>query len=111
MIRLVARLAVTAALILAVLQASNVYGLATADSKIDPVLSKELGDGSYVYSVRVELDYPPEYYHLRKLQEVGTVAGISGNTVRVLQLSPDQVRQLARLYWVKRLEPLDKPST
>jgi hypothetical protein len=64
-----------------------------------------------VYSVRVELDFPPEYYHLRKLQETGTVAGVSGHSVRVLQLSPDQVRQLSQLYWIKRLEPLDAPTT
>jgi hypothetical protein len=110
-IRLIARLAVTGALVLAALQASNLYGLASAASKIDSALQEELGDGSYVYSVKVELDFPPEYYHVRKLQEVGTVAGISGHTVRVLQVTPDQVRQLAQLYWVKRLEPLDSRTT
>ncbi|MBO0685074.1 MAG: hypothetical protein J2P38_00465 [Candidatus Dormibacteraeota bacterium] len=107
MIRLVLRLALTAAVAVAVLQAAGVYGMVTSDSKISPALQHELGDGSYVYSVRVELDFPPEYYHIQKLQQVGTVAGVSGDTVRVLQVTPDQVHELAGLYWVKRLEPID----
>lgn len=107
MTRLLGRLLVTAALVVAALEASTVYGMVSAGSKISPELQRQLGDGSYVYSVKVDLDFPPEYYHLRKLQSVGTVAGVSGDSVRVLELTPDQVRALSQLYWVKRLQPLD----
>lgn len=111
MIRLVARLAITAALVVAVLQAGSIYGMVTAGSRMTPALQSELGDGSYVYSVKVDLDFPPEYYHIHKLQEAGTVAGISGDSIRVLQLTPDQVWQLAQLYWVERVEPLNNPNS
>jgi hypothetical protein len=30
--------------------------------------------------------------------------------VRVLQLTPDEVHQIARFYWVKKVEPLDNTS-
>lgn len=108
--RLLLRLAVTTGIILAALQASSLYGLATADAKIDPALRRQLGDGSYAYSLRVDLDFPPEYFHLRRLQEIGTVAGVSGDSVRVLQVTADQVHQLAGLYWVRRIGSLDENS-
>lgn len=108
--RLLLRLGITTAVIVAVLQASNLLGLATADAKIDPGLRRQLGDGSFVYSLRVDLDFPPEYYHLRRLQEIGTVAGVSGDSVRLLQVTPDQVHQLAGLYWVRRIGSLDESS-
>jgi len=60
----------------------------------------------YKRQVQVDLDFTPEYFHIRKLQAIGTVAGIQGNSVRVLQLTPDEVHEIARFYWVKRLEPL-----
>jgi len=30
--------------------------------------------------------------------------------VRVLQLTPDEVHEIAQLYWVKRLEPFAGPK-
>jgi hypothetical protein len=107
LIRLLLRLAATALLVVAAFAAPSLYGMATADSKIDPRLARELGDGAYTYSVRVDLAFRPEYYHIHTLQSIGTVAGVQGDSVRLLQLTPDQVRQVARLYWVERVEPLD----
>ena len=107
MTRLLVRLAVPALATAIVLAAAPLYGLLNADSKIDPRLKQELGDGSYAYSVKVELGSQPEYFHVKKLQQVGTVAGISGHTVRVLQLTPDEVHEIASFYWVERVEPLD----
>lgn len=94
-----------AAAVAFVLAAPAVYGRIVADSKIDPGLQQQLNDGSYAYSVQVDLDFPPEYFHIRKLQAIGTVAGIQGNSVRVLQLTPDEVHEIAQFYWVQRLEP------
>jgi hypothetical protein len=108
--RLLARLIVTALIVIAALNVLPLYGQLTADAKIDPALQKQLGDGSPAYSVRVDMDFPPEYFHIRKLQAIGTVAGVQGDTVRVLQLTPDEVHQIARFYWVKKVEPLDNTS-
>ncbi|HZV48828.1 MAG TPA: hypothetical protein VFD49_03575 [Candidatus Dormibacteraeota bacterium] len=107
LIRLSLRLFVTAVAVVLALAALPLYGLATAGSKIDPRLERELGDGAYAYSVRVDLGFRPEYYHIRTLQSIGTVAGVQGDSVRLLQLTPDQVHQVAQLYWVERVEPLD----
>jgi hypothetical protein len=56
------------------------------------------------HAVSVELPFQPEYYHVHKLQEIGTVAGVQGRKVRVLQLSADQVREIASFYWVERVD-------
>jgi hypothetical protein len=105
--RLIGRLLATAAVVIAMLNLLPLYGQVTGDAKIDPALRKQLDDGSPAYSVRVDLDFPPEYYHIRKLQAVGTVAGVQGDSVRVLQLTPDEVHQIAQFYWVRKVEPLD----
>ena len=36
------------------------------------------------------------------------MAGVQGHTVRVLQLSADQVREIAGFYWVERVDALDE---
>jgi hypothetical protein len=105
-IRLLVRLAVPAAIAVVVLGAPPAYGQLTATQRISPALQSELGDGSPVYSVSVELPFQPEYYHIHRLQEIGTVAGVQGHGVRVLQLSADQVREIASFYWVERVDVL-----
>jgi len=52
-IRLLARLLGTAAIVALVLAIPPAYGRMVADSKIDSALQQELGDGSYAYSVQV----------------------------------------------------------
>jgi hypothetical protein len=103
-IRLLVRLAAPAAIALVLLGATPAYGQLTEGQRISPALERELGDGSPVYAVSVELPFQPEYYHIHKLQEIGTVAGVQGRRVRVLQLSADQVRDIASFYWVERVD-------
>ena len=110
MIRLLVRLAAPAAIAVLVLCAPPAYGQVTAAQRISPALERELGDGSPVYAVSVELPFQPEYYHIHRLQEIGTVAGVQGQRVRVLQVSADQVREIASFYWVERVDALDESS-
>jgi hypothetical protein len=104
--RLLVRLAAPAVIAVAALGASPAYGQLTASQRMTPALQRELGDGSLAYSVSVEMPFQPEYYHVHRLQEIGTVAGVQGHSVRVLQLSADQVREIASFYWVQRVDVL-----
>ena len=110
MIRLLVRLAAPAAIAILALVAAPAYGQMTAGQRISPALERELGDGSPVYAVSVELPFQPEYYHIHRLQQIGTVAGVQGRRVRVLQLSADQVREIASFYWVERVDALAQSS-
>ncbi len=105
---LLLRLAVPALLALAALQAAPLYGEFTADSRLTPALKEKLQDGSYAYSVVVDFDFQPEVFHIQRLQRIGTVAGVEGHRIRVLQLTADQVWTIASFYWVKRVETLDE---
>jgi len=107
-IRLLTRLAAPAVIAVVVLGALPAYGQLTGSQRVSPALARELNDGSPVYAVSVELPFQPEYYHVHRLQEIGTVAGVQGRTVRVLQLSADQVREIAGFYWVERVDALDE---
>jgi hypothetical protein len=101
------RLLVPALAAVAVIGSPYLYGQMTAESRITPALQHELGDGSYAYSVLVDMNFQPEAFHIQQLQAIGTVAGVTGHRVRVLQLTADQVREIASFYWVSRVEPLD----
>lgn len=105
---LLLRLAVPALLALAALQAAPLYGEFTADSRLSPALKEQLKDGSYAYAVAVDFDFQPEAFHIQRLQQIGTVAGVEGHRMRVLQLTADQVWAIAGFYWVKRVETLDE---
>jgi len=107
-IRLLVRLAAPVVIAVALLGAPPAYGQLTTTQRISPALSGELNDGSPLYAVSVELPFQPEYYHIHRLQEIGTVAGVQGRAIRVLQLSADQVREIASFYWVERVDVLNQ---
>ncbi|MFA7437729.1 hypothetical protein [Castellaniella sp.] len=62
--------------------------------------------------VLVTLRFPPERFHIQKFQEFGRVSGAAGTTVQVRGVPPDRLTQLARPFWVAKVEPIkqgDKP--
>lgn len=62
--------------------------------------------------VLVTLRFPPERFHIQQFQEFGRVSGASGTTVQVRGVNADQLTQLARPFWIAKVEPIqqgDKP--
>lgn len=110
MIRLLVRLLVPAAAMALALQAGSLYGALTADSRLSPDLRRELREGRPVYSVVVTFPFRPEFFHITKLQQIGTVAGVQDDSIRVLQLTAARVREIAGFYWVKRVETPEEAS-
>lgn len=78
------------------------YAPAAARRKIDPGLLQTLAAGRSV-NIRVELPFPPEEFHIRFLQERGTVTGVGGVSVQLARVRPDVVWSIGRLYWVRRV--------
>jgi len=105
LLRLLVRLSLPAVLGLGVLAAAPVYGALTAEYRLSPALRAQLKDGSYAYSVFVEFSYQPEYFHIRRLQAIGTIAGVERERqrLRVVQVTAAQVREIGGLYWVRRV--------
>ena len=80
----------------------------TAPRRLDAALARELARGEYV-NVAVTLGFPPEDFHIRVFQTHGVVSGVRGTTVLLNRVTPDDVRQISRYYWVQRIHPQRSP--
>lgn len=74
----------------------------TAPGRIDPALAQVLGREPTV-NVAVTLGFAPEDFHIRLFQTHGTVSGVRGTTVLINRVRADDVRRIARHYWVRRI--------
>lgn len=78
------------------------YTSATARQKVDPAVLTAL-DRRQPVSIWVDLPFPPEEFHVRYMQDRGTVTGVQGRSVRLARVRPQAVWSIARLYWVRRI--------
>lgn len=76
----------------------------SAPGRIDPALAEALGREPTV-NVAVTLGFAPEDFHIRLFQTHGTVSGVRGTTVLINRVRADDVRRIARYYWVRRIAP------
>jgi hypothetical protein len=74
----------------------------SAPGRIDPGLQHALREQAPV-AVAITLGFAPENFHIRLFQSYGVVSGVRGMTVLVNRVSPDDLRRIARYYWVKRI--------
>jgi hypothetical protein len=90
-------------LIAAVLFGQTLVGAATAAGRLDPALR----DVSAPVNVVVVMDFVPERFHTERLSAYGVFAGRDKavSRVRLRMVSPENLRRLAALVWVSRIEP------
>jgi hypothetical protein len=74
-----------------------------AARRLDAGLARELEGGGLV-NVAVTLGFAPEDFHIRIFQGHGIVSGVKGTTVLLNRVPASDVRQIARYYWVQRIE-------
>ena len=53
---------------------------------------------------RITLDFAPERFHQLVLQDKGRLVEVRGNTVFIMDVAPDALRDIARRYWVASIE-------
>jgi len=75
---------------------------ASAPGRLDGPLRVALEQESLV-NVAVTLGFPPEDFHVRLFQGYGVVSGVRGTTVLLNRVRPEDVRRIARYYWVRRI--------
>lgn len=80
-----------------------------APGKISTEVEEAVDTGRPV-SVAVTLDFEPERFHTLELQEFGRVAGVEQHTVQLRNVHPGDVADIAGIYWVDHLGPLDLPE-
>jgi hypothetical protein len=91
-------------LITAVLSGQQLYGWATAAHRLDP----SLRDSAEARNVVVVLDFMPDRFHSERIRDYGLFAGRDGalNRIRLRNVSPENLRRLAGIAWVARIEPM-----
>ncbi len=59
-------------------------------------------------AVSVKLPFPPERFHVLKVQEVGRIRRVVGNAIEVRAIDAAGIRALARsYYWIEHIQPAD----
>jgi len=76
----------------------------SAPGRIDDGLEWALRQNAPV-NIAVTLPFPPEDFHIRLFQGYGVVSGVRGTTVLIDRVQSDDVWQIARNYWVRRIAP------
>ena len=76
----------------------------SAPGRIDASLRPALARSALV-DVVIALGFAPEEFHIRLFQDYGVVSGARGTTVLVHRVRPEDVRRIARYYWVRRIAP------
>jgi hypothetical protein len=91
-------------LIAAVLFGQQLYGWATATHRLDPALRNAAGPRDVV----VVLDFMPDRFHSERIRDYGMFAGRDGalNRMRLRNVGPENLRRLANIAWVARIEPM-----
>jgi hypothetical protein len=82
--------------------ASQAFAFLTAPGRIDGALRERL-DREPRVNVAITLGFAPEDFHVRLFQEYGVVSGVRGTTVLLSRVRSDDVRRIARYYWVRRI--------
>lgn len=100
----VAKIALGVVLILLTLYGQQLYGMATASWRLDPSLRGAAGPSNVI----VVLDFQPERFHSERIQQYGAFAGRDGglNRIRLRNVRPARLRELAAIPWVARIEPM-----
>jgi len=82
--------------------AFQIYLFLAAPGKIAP----ELQTGSAKANVLVTLPFAPERFHILVFQRYGRVSGTRDNSIELRGVTHDNLRAVARPYWVNKVEPL-----
>ena len=88
------RLLVGLALIAGIVAGPGLYGCATAAGRLAPSLQHVSGS----VNVQVLLPFPPQAFHQAQLSSYGVFAGRHGNTVFLLDVPANSLRELAGIY-------------
>ena len=73
-----------------------------APRRIDPDLAQALAAQPQA-KIAVTLGFAPEEFHVRLFQTYGVVSGVRGTTVVLDRVKSEDVRRLARYYWIRRI--------
>jgi hypothetical protein len=81
----------------------QIYLAVSAPRRIDAALAAQLAGGTH-HDIAVTLGFAPEDFHMRVFQSHGIVSGVRGTTVLLKRVTPADVREISRYYWVTSIK-------
>ncbi len=91
-------------LLLAAALAYNGWTAYEAPRRIEPGLLATAEKTGRV-AILIRLSFPPERFHIQKLQDFGRVRGVTGNTIHMASVDENGIRALARnYYWIQHID-------
>ena len=91
--------AVATAIVVIVLLSAWLFAHAGAQRKLAAL--EPLPDARAHY--RIALDFAPERFHQLRLQDLGRLVEVRGESVYMMDVAPDAVRRIAGEYWVREI--------
>jgi hypothetical protein len=91
-------------LLLASVLGYNAWVAYEAPRRVEPGLLAAAEKAGRV-PIRVRLSFPPERFHILKLQDFGRIRAVTGNTVHMASVDENGIRTLARkYYWIQHID-------
>jgi hypothetical protein len=81
----------------------EVYGRVSAQTRLMPAVHQAL-ERDEPLDVVLTLPFAPEQFHVKLLQQYGTVSGVQSTSVIIRRMTPDRLRELSKSYWIERIE-------
>lgn len=96
------RILIGALLVAAMIFGPAAYGTATSGDRV----AEELKSVDGPINVIVKLSFKPSAYHQEELGQRGVFGGIRDESVILLNVTPQAIKQLSHIYWIDKIEPL-----
>ncbi len=80
------------------------YGYVTAPSRLTPALKAHLATNAGKVDLLVTSKFPPEEFHIRIYQELGSMRGVKDSTAKLVSVTPSGLRTLSQYYWVEKID-------
>ena len=53
---------------------------------------------------RIGTKFPPEEFHIRIYQQLGSMRGVKGSTAELVSVTPSGLSTLSQYYWVEKID-------
>ena len=80
------------------------YGYLTGPARRTTRLHTALAQRATPLNLLVTSRFPPEEFHIRIYQQLGSMRGVTGNTAQLYGVSPSNARVLSRYYWIAQID-------
>jgi len=80
------------------------YNSIHANSKINNDLKKSMEKQEKIELVIVQLNFEAEGFHIRYFQQFGRVTKVEGSSVYIRSIKSEDVKNIAKKYWVKKVQ-------